>query len=84
MLGKYNGIAKKLLITDIQKDGCLSGGNKELYKQIKTKFPSFQIQASGGISDLDDIKNMKNITDFAIVGRAMYENNLFEEIKNYE
>ena len=84
LLKKYNGIAKTLLITDIQQDGCLSGGNCDLYQQIKTKFPNFQIQASGGVSDLQDIKKLQKITDFAIVGRAMYENNLFEEIKNYE
>ena len=80
LLEKYDGIAKKLLITDIQKDGCLSGGNCDLYQQIKTKFSSFQVQASGGISSIDDIKKLQNIADFAIVGRAMYENNLYEEI----
>ena len=84
LLKKYHGIAKKLLITDIQKDGCLSGGNCDLYQQIKTKFPNFQVQASGGISTVDDIKKLQEVADFAIVGRAMYENNLFEEIKNYE
>ena len=83
LLEKYNGIAKKLLITDIQRDGCLSGGNCDLYQQIKTKFPSFKVQASGGVSSFDDIKTLKNITDFAIVGRAMYENNLLEEITNF-
>ena len=80
LLEKYNGIAKKLLITDIQRDGCLSGGNCDLYQQIKTKFSSFQIQASGGIGTIDDIKKLQKVTDFAIVGRAMYENNLFEKI----
>ena len=83
LLEKYNGIAKKLLITDIQRDGCLSGGNCDLYQQIKTKFPHFQIQASGGISTIDDIKKLQEVTDFAIVGRAMYENNLLEEIRNF-
>ena len=82
LLEKYNGIAKKLLITDIQRDGCLSGGNCDLYQQIKTKFPHFHIQASGGISTIDDIKKLQTVTDFAIVGRAMYENNLLEEITN--
>ena len=81
LLEKYDGIAKKLLITDIQKDGCLSGGNYDLYQQIKTKFPSFKIQASGGVCSFDDIKTLKNITDFAIVGRAMYdEKNIYNDI----
>ena len=83
LLEKYNGIAKKLLITDIQRDGCLSGGNCVLYQQIKTKFPSFQIQASGGICNINNIKKLQQVADFAIVGRAMYENNVFEEIRNF-
>ena len=80
LLKKYDGIAKKLLITDIQKDGCLSGGNYDLYQQIKTKFPNFQIQASGGISSFEDIKKLQNTTDFTIVGRAMYEKNIYNDI----
>ncbi len=80
ILEKYNGIAKKILITDIQKDGCLSGVNCELYKQIKTKFPNFEIQASGGVSNFEDITKLQEITDFAIVGRALYETNLLEKI----
>ena len=83
LLEKYNGIARKLLITDIQRDGCLSGGNCDLYQQIKTRFPSFQVQASGGISAIADIKKLQAVADFAIVGRAMYENNVFEEIRNF-
>lgn len=80
LLEKYDGIAKKLLITDIQKDGCLSGGNYDLYQQIKAKFPSFKIQASGGICSFDDITTLKDITDFAIVGRAMYEKNIYNDV----
>ena len=80
LLKKYDGIAKKLLITDIQQDGCLSGGNCDLYQQIKTKFPHFQIQASGGICTIDDIKKLQQVADFAIVGRAMYENDLLEKL----
>ena len=80
LLEKYDRIAKKLLITDIQKDGCLSGGNYDLYKQIKTNFPSFKIQASGGICSFNDVKTLKDITNFAIVGRAMYEKNIYNDI----
>ena len=43
LLGKYDGIAKKLLITDIQRDGCLSGGNYDLYQQIKRNCPRLLI-----------------------------------------
>ena len=82
---KINGwrdCAKYILITDINVDGMMCGGNIELYSEIKRKFPNFQIQASGGISNFDDIKKLQEITDFAIVGRALYETNLLEKINN--
>ncbi len=84
LLKKYYGIAQKILITDIQRDGCLSGGNCILYQQIKTQFPNFQIQASGGVCNFEDVKKLQEITDFAIVGRAMYENNLYQEIVKFD
>ena len=80
LLKKYDGIAENLLITDIQQDGCLSGGNGNLYQQIKTKFPSFKVQASGGVSSIEDVKNLQNTTKFAIVGRAMYEKNIYNDV----
>ncbi|WP_343184110.1 1-(5-phosphoribosyl)-5-[(5-phosphoribosylamino)methylideneamino]imidazole-4-carboxamide isomerase [Buchnera aphidicola (Ceratovacuna keduensis)] len=69
-----NGL-KHLLCTDINKDGTLKGPNFNLYKNITENFKNLSVQASGGISCLDDIKKIKlqNISD-VIVGKALLEN----------
>jgi len=81
-LNQYKDCAKYILITDISKDGGLCGANIELYRKIKQEFPSFKIQASGGVCNFEDVKKLQEITDFAIVGRAFYETNLLEKINN--
>ncbi|WP_343189161.1 1-(5-phosphoribosyl)-5-[(5-phosphoribosylamino)methylideneamino]imidazole-4-carboxamide isomerase [Buchnera aphidicola (Chaitoregma tattakana)] len=65
---------KHLLCTDINKDGTLDGPNFNLYKNITRKFYDLRIQASGGISSIKDIENIKctNVSS-VIVGRALLE-----------
>jgi phosphoribosylformimino-5-aminoimidazole carboxamide ribotide isomerase len=64
-----------ILCTDISRDGKLGGPNSALYAQLVKKFPSLQIQASGGVSSLDDLRVLKTTGSAgAIVGRALYEN----------
>lgn len=63
-----------ILCTDISRDGKLTGPNSALYAQLVKKFPSLQIQASGGVSSLDDLRVLKTTgSTGAIVGRALYE-----------
>lgn len=63
-----------ILCTDISRDGKLSGPNTSLYAQLVKRFPSLQIQASGGVSSLDDLRILKTTGSAgAIVGRALYE-----------
>ncbi|MDL5049471.1 1-(5-phosphoribosyl)-5-[(5-phosphoribosylamino)methylideneamino]imidazole-4-carboxamide isomerase [Oscillatoria amoena NRMC-F 0135] len=60
--------------TDISTDGMLSGPNITLYKKILTEFPSLKLIASGGVSSLEDLYNLKTIGAFGtIVGKAIYE-----------
>lgn len=64
-----------VLCTDISRDGKLSGPNTALYASLGRKFPSLQIQASGGVSSLDDLRALRATgATGAIVGRALYEN----------
>jgi phosphoribosylformimino-5-aminoimidazole carboxamide ribotide isomerase len=64
-----------ILCTDISRDGKLTGPNSALYTQLVKKFPTLQIQASGGVSSLDDLRVLKTTGSAgAIVGRALYEN----------
>jgi len=63
-----------ILCTDISRDGKLTGPNSALYARLVKKFPTLQIQASGGVSSLDDLRVLKTTGSAgAIVGRALYE-----------
>lgn len=67
----------QLFCTDIQKDGKLEGPSTELYKKIIQRFPSLQLIASGGVSNLEDLRNLRAIgCAAAIVGKAIYENRI--------
>lgn len=50
---------RHLLCTDIARDGALSGPNIELYSEITRRFPDIELQASGGVSSLQDLENLK-------------------------
>lgn len=63
-----------ILMTDISKDGLLQGPNVALYRQASQDFPSLKIQASGGVSSLDDLRQLAGCgADGVIVGKALYE-----------
>lgn len=63
-----------ILCTDISRDGKLTGPNSALYAELVQRFPALQIQASGGVSSLDDLRVLKTTGSAgAIVGRALYE-----------
>jgi phosphoribosylformimino-5-aminoimidazole carboxamide ribotide isomerase len=67
----------QIFCTDIQKDGKLQGPSIDLYKKIIAKFPSLQLIASGGVSNLQDLKDLREIgCAAAIVGKAIYENRI--------
>ena len=65
---------KHVTCTDIGTDGMLTGPNLELYKKILLSFPQLHLIASGGVSSLDDLYELKQIgADGVIVGKAIYE-----------
>ena len=64
---------KTLICTDISTDGALKGTNRALYKELTAKY-GMNITASGGVSTLEDIKELKACGCYgAIIGRAYYE-----------
>jgi len=75
LLGYYCAVGlRNVLCTDIARDGTLNGPNIELYSQILQQFPDLQLQASGGVSSLEDIKKLKTINvPGVVIGRALYE-----------
>jgi phosphoribosylformimino-5-aminoimidazole carboxamide ribotide isomerase len=61
-------------VTDIARDGELSGPSLDLYKDILTEFPDLKLVASGGVSDIADLETLNAVgCDGAIVGKAFYE-----------
>lgn len=72
--GYMNKGAKKVISTDIQSDGMLSGPSLSLYEDILNNCPDIHLIASGGVKDLNDIENLNelNIPE-VIVGKAIYE-----------
>lgn len=72
---KYTGHGiQQLFCTDVAKDGLLQGPSTELYKSIIKKFPKLHFIASGGVSSLQDLDELRNIgCKGAIVGKAIYE-----------
>lgn len=69
-----NASAKKFLCTDISKDGKLEGSAIELYKELKVKFPELDFLASGGVTTLDEILELRSMSMYGIiVGKAIYE-----------
>lgn len=62
------------LCTDIDRDGMLEGPNPVLYATLKEEFPALNFIASGGVSTLRDIENVKAAgCSGAVIGKAIYE-----------
>ncbi|MBC7828673.1 MAG: 1-(5-phosphoribosyl)-5-[(5-phosphoribosylamino)methylideneamino]imidazole-4-carboxamide isomerase [Chitinophagaceae bacterium] len=65
---------QQIFCTDVSRDGKLEGPSVELYKNIIIKFPSLHFIASGGVSSMKDLDELRNIgCKAAIIGKAIYE-----------
>lgn len=69
--------ASRYVVTDVTKDGTLTGPNIDLLIEI-TKFTKKPLIASGGISEIEDLVKLKTLVPLgvegAIVGKALYSN----------
>jgi 1-(5-phosphoribosyl)-5-[(5-phosphoribosylamino)methylideneamino] imidazole-4-carboxamide isomerase/N-(5'phosphoribosyl)anthranilate isomerase len=67
--------AARYVVTDVTKDGTLTGPNLDLLIEI-SKVTKKPLIASGGISELEDLIKLKSLVDHgvegAIVGKALY------------
>ncbi|MBQ8546003.1 MAG: 1-(5-phosphoribosyl)-5-[Clostridia bacterium] len=72
-LNKIQNLGVKTVIcTDISKDGAMKGTNLALYKELSKKY-TLDIIASGGVSNIDDVKSLKEMNLYgAIIGKAYY------------
>jgi phosphoribosylformimino-5-aminoimidazole carboxamide ribotide isomerase len=68
---------RQVFCTDVSKDGKLEGPSVELYKNIIRRFPELFFIASGGVSSMDDLHELRTIgCSGAIIGKAIYENRI--------
>jgi phosphoribosylformimino-5-aminoimidazole carboxamide ribotide isomerase len=77
-IGKMIGLGvTNIFCTDISKDGAMEGPSVTLYKQIMEQHPEISLIASGGVTTMDDVKELKAIgCSGAIIGKAIYEGNI--------
>lgn len=65
---------RHLLVTDISRDGQLQGPNMALYQSLREHWPDLVLQASGGIAELDDLRQLaEHDIPSVIVGKALLE-----------
>ena len=63
---------KTVICTDISKDGAMQGTNHALYDAMRAEL-GIQIIASGGVSDISDVKRLAAANMYgAIIGKAYY------------
>ena len=74
---------KKIICTDVGRDGMMQGPAIELYRSLLKQFPEMYIIASGGVSCMDDIFALKNIgMPAVIIGKSIYEGKIkLEELQ---
>lgn len=79
-----NGI-RKVICTDIAKDGMLEGPSFDLYKEILSEVPEIELIASGGISTFDELPKLAELgCEGVIMGKAIYEGKIsLKQLENY-
>lgn len=79
-----NGI-KTITCTDIATDGMLSGPNTTLYKKLMSKFTQVTWIASGGVSGMEDVVELKTAgVSGVIIGKAIYEGRIsLDQLSNF-
>jgi phosphoribosylformimino-5-aminoimidazole carboxamide ribotide isomerase len=85
-LDEFEQVAiKHVLCTDVMRDGTLTGPNFELYSEILNRYPSLQLQSSGGVRDIDDLNLLRELgVPAAITGKALLDGKITaEEIRSF-
>ncbi len=70
----YEKGIRKVICTDISRDGMLEGPATELYKEIRSEIPDLHLIASGGVSCIEDIEQLAAAKIPGVIfGKAIYE-----------
>ncbi|MDQ3536784.1 MAG: 1-(5-phosphoribosyl)-5-[(5-phosphoribosylamino)methylideneamino] imidazole-4-carboxamide isomerase [Bacteroidota bacterium] len=81
----YNRGLKYVKVSDIPREGSMTGPAFALYKEIIEEFPGICLLASGGVRSVDDIERLQEIGAWGVIfGKAYYENKLkLEDLKGF-
>lgn len=72
--GYVNRGIKRVISTDISRDGMLQGPATALYENMISAVPDLKLIASGGISHIDELPELARIgCEGVIIGKAIYE-----------
>jgi len=76
---------RKIISTDISRDGMLQGASTALYQKILLSVPDTFLIASGGVSSMDDILELQNAGIPAVItGKAIYEGRItMDQIREF-
>lgn len=81
----YSKGIRKIISTDISRDGMLQGAATELYQKILQSVPDAYLIASGGVSSMADILELQNAGIPAVItGKAIYEGRItMDELREF-
>ncbi|HEX8386374.1 MAG TPA: HisA/HisF-related TIM barrel protein, partial [Rubricoccaceae bacterium] len=69
---------RRLVYTDVGRDGTLDGPNVPAYREMASRLTRAKVTASGGVGGYRDLLALQSLeplgVDSVIVGRALYEN----------
>lgn len=64
----------RVLCTDIERDGMKRGCNLGLYERMLARYPDLNIQASGGIASIAEIRELRQLgLESCVLGKSLYE-----------
>ncbi len=67
----------RIFCTDISRDGMMQGPSIDLYTKIILQHPGINLVASGGVSNMEDVKELEAAgCAGVIIGKAIYENRI--------
>jgi phosphoribosylformimino-5-aminoimidazole carboxamide ribotide isomerase len=78
LLGEYEEYQEiEYLCTDISRDGCMEGIDREFYEKILAIAPLAKVIVSGGISTLDDLRLTRSLgLHGVILGKSLHDKHL--------
>lgn len=77
---------RRVLCTDVSRDGAMTGPNLDLYAGILRRYPGLELQASGGVRSLADLEALRQLgVPAAITGRALLDGKITaREIESFQ